>query len=179
MFERGSPIFFLPISSRGRDSVDLIYESLCSLFAIQQEQPCERPFVGTCQLPLEMMPEEGETGSPCRDGVRPGAPWTRAGGQEPRGPGLAAEPLGSASPSLPARRRGDHARACAAELGSRHHRPLGFSAGELTAPWTAARVVASVRVAKHTFLVACGLRSWPKKQCVKNFLKNTITSVLS
>lgn len=58
-------------------------------------------------------------------------------GQEPRGPGLAAEPLGSASPSLPARRRGDRARVCAAELGSRHHRPLGFSAGELTAPWTA------------------------------------------
>lgn len=34
------------------------------------------------------MPEEGETGSPCRDGVRPGAPWTRAGGtRSPEDPG--------------------------------------------------------------------------------------------
>lgn len=50
----------LPIISRERDWVGLIHESLFSLFAIQQEESCERPFVETCRLLLEMILEENE-----------------------------------------------------------------------------------------------------------------------
>ncbi|XP_024901189.1 arf-GAP with GTPase, ANK repeat and PH domain-containing protein 1 isoform X2 [Pteropus alecto] len=80
----------------------------------QQEESCERPFAETCRLLLEMVLEENEAELSV-------SRWP-ACGQQPGGPGLAEEPRGSASPSLPARRHGsrpgDDARVCAASRGA-------------------------------------------------------------
>lgn len=73
--------------------VDLIYETLSSLFAIQQEQPYKRPFVETCKLLREMMPGENEAG----------ASALKLSVLDPRGTGNQGwrEPLGSASRPIP------------------------------------------------------------------------------
>lgn len=92
----------------------------------------------------------------CRDGVRPGARRTGAGASAS---GLRF-PVPARSPTREPTRGSC---TCVCRLAG-EQKPL---AGELTAPWTAACVVASVSVAKHTSLGACGLCSRPKKQYLK------------
>lgn len=152
LFPNGNPLFII---NRGRESAEVIYESLFLLFAIQQEKPYKTPFVDGCRLLLEMIWEENET---CFSALKLSvsqrrAPWALGWQGEPLGPGLLCRgrPLPACSLTDGERLWGGCTYFCCFCEGGRRCYPSGFLKEALTALWTAVSIVALASLAKNIF----------------------------